>query len=64
MSESEYLFVYQRAPREVEDLDALQTRYLGVFAELLGIRPWEWDRLRLDEVYTLIAYLRKAHDVK
>ena len=32
-------------------------QYLGIFAERLGIRPWEWDRLTVAELDQLIRYL-------
>jgi len=36
-----------------------------LFAELFGIRPWEWDHLSAVEVYSLISYIEareKASD--
>lgn len=38
-------------------LERLQSEYLGLFAYHLGIRPWEWDLLTVDEALELVRFV-------
>lgn len=41
----------------MSELERIQAEYLGLFAYHLGIKPWEWDLMTVDEALSLVHFV-------